>query len=101
MNADREEKRDHLEHYVNVLQGHARLVSILTREALISRGSTAGTVILSKRSPSLGEGLPTKDVCIFFASAGNAAERGRNAEVLRLLSPDFAGRKTALRMTMW
>ena len=37
VDADREQKRDQLEHDVNVLQGHARLVSILTREAVIPR----------------------------------------------------------------
>ena len=38
VDADREQKRDQLKHYVDVVQGHARLASILTREAVIPRG---------------------------------------------------------------
>jgi hypothetical protein len=38
VNADREQECDQLEHDVDVLQGHSRLVPILTRGALISRG---------------------------------------------------------------
>ena len=60
VNADRKHESDQLEHHVqdvNMLQVHARLVSILTREAVISRAPTVGTVILTKRSPSLHEGL--------------------------------------------
>ena len=41
VDADREQERDQLEHYVDVLQGHARLVSILTRGAAIPGVSSA------------------------------------------------------------
>jgi hypothetical protein len=37
VNADCKQERDQLEHYVDVLQGHARLVSILTRGPAIPR----------------------------------------------------------------
>ena len=41
VDADREQERDQLEHYVDVVQGHARLVSILTRGPAIPRGWSA------------------------------------------------------------
>jgi hypothetical protein len=73
-------------------------------------------VRLRKRSPPLREGLLTKDPCIFPATGaprlwfyarfvGISVVRcrrtppARNAQVLRLLSSGFAGRKTALSMT--
>src|SRR5713101_6360151 len=86
--------------------------------------SFSNAVILRKRSPSLREGLPTKDLCIFPATASPQAfviltgftllalrsfrwdrcramqthvPLARNAQVLRLLWSGFAGQKTALR----
>src|ERR1700722_8127796 len=41
VDADREEKRDQLKHDVHVVQGHARLASILTRGAAIPAVSSA------------------------------------------------------------
>ena len=73
-------------------------------------------VILRKRSPSQGEGLPAKDLCIADDSSAKAlpdpvmhfrngfaptlhVRAARNAQVLHLLSSRFVGRKTAFRMT--
>jgi hypothetical protein len=86
---------------------------------VLGRFELSHAVILRMRSPSLREGFPTKDPCIPDDSSAKTlpdlvmrfhagfeptvhVRVARNAQVLRLLSSRFAGRKTALRMTaLW